>query len=123
MLGINPSPQKKDGSDAMSRVGAVNKYVTDQTLLAQQQLGRKFTDAEQSAFVDKLFSKSAPFRNTVLGITTGHDNQRLLSMGPNDIPSDARSKLQDAFKKRGINNPSDTDLLSAYWRTQTLAGR
>lgn len=122
MLGINPTPDKKD-PNAQAHIGAVNKFVTDQTLLAQQQLGRKFTDAEQSAFVDKLFSKSVPFRNTVLGITTGHDNQRLLSMTPSDIPSDARSKLQDAFKKRGINNPSDTDLLSAYWRTQTLAGQ
>ena len=121
MLGINPTPDKKDTA-SMQRIGAVNKFVTDQTLLAQQQLGRKFTDAEQSAFVDKLFAKSVPFRNTVLGITTGHDNQRLLEMKPGDIPADARSKLQDAFKKRGINNPSDTDLLSAYWRTRMLAG-
>lgn len=121
-LGINATPKAADAA-GQARVGAINKYVREQILLAQAQHGKKFNDAETESYIDGLFAKSVPFRNTVLGIPTTHDRQRMLEMTPKDIPVDARSAITDAFKKRGINSPTDADVLSAYWRTKSLAGR
>jgi soluble lytic murein transglycosylase len=121
-LGINPTPKAADTAN-MERIGAVNRFVREQVLLAQQQHGKKFNDAETEAYVDTLFAKSIPFRNTVLGITVGTDNKRMLEMKPSDIPSESADAIRAAFKKRGINSPSDGDVLAAYWRTKSLAGR
>lgn len=118
-LGINPTPKANDPA-GMARVGAVNKYVREQILLGQQQAGKKFDDAQTEAYIDTLFSKSVPFRNTVLGITVGHSAERMLEMTPGDVPGDARDAITNAFKKRGIPNPTDADILTAYWRTKTL---
>jgi hypothetical protein len=117
-IGIDPSP-KDAGADAQ-RVGAIRKYVWDSVLQAQQAAGKKFNDAETASMVDKLFAQNVTFQNTFLGFNTGKDSQRLLSMKPGDIPGDVKRRLREDFKAAGITDPTDADLLGAYFE---LRGR
>lgn len=120
-LGIDPTPPDKDKA-GQARVGAVNKFIREQVLIAQQQHGKKFNDLETEAFVDGLFNKSVAFRSMVFGIEN-KSSQRLLEMTVKDIPQDDVKAIRDAFKKRGVTEASDADILTAYWRTKSIAGR
>lgn len=116
-LGIDPTP--KDGSDDAQRVGAIRKFVTDSLLNQQRALGKQMTDAEVEKHIDGLYAKSATFRNTFLGIGMGTTSDRMLNMKPSDIPSAVKDRLKQDFKANGIDNPSDADLLGAYWRMKS----
>jgi soluble lytic murein transglycosylase len=120
-LGIDPTPKDTD-KDAMARVGSINRFVRESVAVAQAQHGKKFTDVETETFIDQLFAKNLTFRNTVFGVG-GTNTQRMLEMTVKDIPSSDLKSLRDAFTKRGMKTPSDADLLQAYWRAHTLAGR
>jgi len=120
-LGIDPTPTDKD-KVAMARVGAINKTVREQLLLAQAQQGKKFNDAETEAYIDGLFNKSVPFRNTITGTADGKKTGRALTMTVKDLTSGDVTAIKASFKKRGIADPSDTDIVAAYWRTKALAG-
>lgn len=118
-LGIDPTPKESDKA-GMARVGQINRYVREQVLVAQSQSGKKFNDAETEAFIDGLFNKSLTFRQMVFGFDKER-SVRMLEMTVKDIPPDDLSGIKDQFKKRGITEPSDSDLLGAYWRTKSLA--
>lgn len=113
-LNIDPSP--KDASADAMRVGAIHKQVRDSLLAAQQAAGKKFTDAEVEKHIDGLFAKSQAFRNTFLGFTTSTSSERLLTMKAGDIPGDIRDKLRADFKAAGVADPTDGDILGAYWK-------
>lgn len=113
MLKIDPTP--KDGSDEAARVGAIRKTVRTQLLLAQQQAGKKFTDAETSNKIQELFAKNQAFRSSVLGVEYG-TSQQLLSMDYSDIPGDIRDNLKKDLKGQGISDPSKAQVLEAYWQ-------
>jgi hypothetical protein len=113
-IGIDPSP--KDASSEAQRVGAIRKYVADNLLQAQQAAGKRFNDAEIASTVDKLFATNVTFQTTFLGINTGKESQRLLSMKPGDIPGDVRDALKKDFAKLGITDPTDADMLGAYFQ-------
>lgn len=113
-LDMNPTP--KDGSDAAMQVGAIRKFVRNSILSAQTATGKKMTDADVEKHIDGLFAKSQEFRTTFLGFGTGTTSQRLLSMKVGDIPNDIKDKLRGDFKAAGVPNPTDGDLLGAYWQ-------
>jgi len=117
-LGIDPNPSRardKSGAEAM-RVGAVQRFVRQSILVAQAQHGKKFTDLEVEQHIDGLFSKSLTFKNSLWG---GQYDQQMLTMRVRDIPPESIKAIRDEFRKRGIPNPSDGDVLSAYWRAKS----
>lgn len=120
-IGINPTPKAGD-LEAKTRIGTIQKFVRDDLYAAQTQLGRKLTPAEIETHVDQLFAKNLTFRNTVLGFSTGTSSQNMLSMTLSDIPSDSLTALRGAFAARGVKNPTDADLLGAYWKWKNKHG-
>lgn len=113
-LDMDPTP--KDGSSDAMRVGAIRKFVRTSILSAQGVAGKKMTDAEVEKHIDGLFAKSQEFRTTFLGFGTGSTSQRLLTMKVGDIPSSIKDKLRADFKAAGVPEPTDADLLGAYWQ-------
>lgn len=108
-LKIDPTP--KDGSADAARVGAIRKFVNDAVLSQQKVSGKQMTDRETEEFVDGLFAKSVQFRGLF-----GTTNERMLTVKAGDIPSDVKKALKADFKKNGIDDPTDSDLLGAYWK-------
>lgn len=114
-LGIDAKP-KRDDTKANARVGAIQKYIRDDILAQQQHLGRKMTPKEIGDRVDALFLKNVEFRNTLFGIEYGKSQERMLSLTPADLPSETRKGIEAAFAARGVTNPTDSDIMQAYWR-------
>ncbi len=118
-IGINPTPKPTD-MGARAQVGTIQKYVRDDIFAQQAQLGRKMTPGEIENRVDTLFAKDLNFRNTFMGFSTGTSSQNMLSMKLGDVPSDSLDALKTSFAKAGVSNPTDDQLMRAYW---TLKGR
>lgn len=116
-LGIDPTP--KDGSADAQRVGAIRRFIDSSLIDAQRQAGKKFDDAQVQAHVDGLFAKNVTFRKSFLGFSTGTAGQQMLSMKVGDIPSEQADRIRKAFKARGNDNPTDADVLGAYWAAQS----
>jgi soluble lytic murein transglycosylase len=114
-IGINPAP--KDLGEK-SRVGSIQKFVSDGIFAQQQQLGRKMTAQEVSDYVDQTMAKNVTFRNTFLGMSTGTSQQSLLGMKVGDIPSESQNSIRAAFAARGNTRPTDDQILRAYWTTK-----
>jgi soluble lytic murein transglycosylase len=108
-LGLDPSP--KEGTDDSMRVGAIRKFVNDSVAVAQANSGKKMTDAEVAQYIDGLLAKTTTYDKFF-----GNSSGPMLGMTVGDIPGKAKSALKDAFKKQGIANPTDGQLLDAYWR-------
>ncbi len=118
-LRLDPSP--KDGSVESAQIGAVHKFVRDSVAQAQLQAGKKFSDAETAQHIDGLFAKNVQFKG-LFGF--GSEKSRaLLSTKASDIPSDVANDLRKNFAKVGNLNPSDGDLLGAYFRYQSSLGK
>lgn len=113
-MGINPSPGKNDEKEQM-RIGAIKSYVSNSVLETQAGLGRKMNDQEVDRHISGLFLRSFQFRNTVLGKEYG-DVKKMpyLSMGYSDIPNAERDQIEQALKLRGVQNPSQGDVLGVY---------
>jgi soluble lytic murein transglycosylase len=109
VLGIDPTPKDDGGSDA-ARVGAIRQFVNNYFLAAQREAGRKFTDAEVAQHLDALFAKNATFR----GVFTDWSGP-MLTMKVRNIDSETKDKIKAAFKRRGIDEPTDAQILTAYW--------
>lgn len=116
-LNIDPSP-KDDGSADAARVGAIRQYIDRSILAAQAAAGKKFTDAEVTKHIDSLFTQ------TDLAKGWFSDTSKLmLTMKSGDIPSDVRTKLRADFKAMGIDEPTDAQMLGAYWQARTAANK
>ena len=113
MMSIDPTP--KDGSSDAVRVGAIRKFVNESVLMAQANSGKKMTDADVSRYIDELFAK-----NTIYDRWYGDKSGPMLGMKVGDIPGNTKDALKAAFKKRGVDSPTDADLLNAYWRQLTV---
>ena len=111
-LKIDPTP--KDGSNDAVRVGAIRKFVNDAVLSQQKVTGKQMTDRETEDFIDGLFAKSVQFRGYF-----STSNERMLTVKAGDIPSEVKKSLKADFKKNGIDDPTEADLLGAYWRLET----
>ncbi len=109
-LKLDPTP--KDNSDDAMRVGAMRKFINDGILSQQRVTGKQMTDAEVERFIDGQFAKTAVIDNTFLPDSSG----RRLGLKVNDIPSPIKDRIKNDFKAAGIADPTDGDVLGAYWR-------
>lgn len=109
MLKIDPSPKDDGGNDA-ARIGAIRRFVDQYFMAAQREAGKKFTDAEVSQHLDALFAKNATFRGW-FSTSSGP----MLTMKVGDIDGATRDNIKAAFKRQGIDEPTDAQILNAYW--------
>lgn len=109
MLKIDPSPKDDGGNDA-ARIGGIRRFVDQYFMAAQREAGKKFTDAEVSQHLDALFAKNATFRGW-FSTSSGP----MLTMKVGDIDGATRDNIKAAFKRQGIDNPTDAQILNAYW--------
>ena len=114
-MGIDPTPKDETGDDA-KRVGALRQFI-DQSISAEQQnRGKKMNDVEIAQYMDGLFAKQGTQAGWFFN-STGP----VLTTTVNQIPSATKDALKSAFARKGIANPSDADLLKAYFQTATMA--
>lgn len=114
-VGIDPTPSEKD-KEAVMRVGAIRKTVMEQIIRQQNAAGKKFQDADISKAIDKLFAETRNYQDTFVGIplvTKG--KQRLLTMEESDLDGDVKSAIKKDYKSKGIDNPTNGEILSSYW--------
>lgn len=109
MLKIDPSPKDDGGNDA-ARIGGIRRFVDQYFMAAQREAGKKFTDAEVSQHLDALFAKNATFRGW-FSTWSGP----MLTMKVGDIDGATRGNIKAAFKRQGIDEPTDAQILNAYW--------
>lgn len=109
MLRIDPTP-KDDGGDDAARVGAIRQFVDQYFLTAQREAGKKFTDAEVAQHLDALFAKNATFK----GFFTSSSGP-MLGMKAGDIDGATKDSIKAAYKRQGIDSPTDAQILNAYW--------
>lgn len=110
-MGIDPTP--KDASTDAERVGYLRRFVNQSVAAEQLNRGKKMNDVEVSQFIDSLFAQqSKVFSTTLFG------NARIAKTG--DIPGATKDALRAAFRRKGIDDPSDADLMNAYWRQMRL---
>ena len=109
MLQIDPTPKDDGGSDA-ARIGGIRRFVDQYFMAAQREAGKKFTDAEVSQHLDALFAKNATFRGW-FSTSSGP----MLTMKVGDIDGATRDNIKAAFKRQGIDEPTDAQILNAYW--------
>lgn len=112
-------PKAKNGS-ALARVGAIRKTINDEVLLRQEAAGRKFDDAEITKTVDDLFLRTRGFKSrTWLEAFTGQEGEvrkaTLFGATVGDIPKELQTSLKADFKMQGIDEPTDQQLLEAFF--------
>lgn len=118
-MGITAPNKPQPGDPMVARIATINQFVRDSVLTAQKQSGKKMSDADTEAFVNKLFSRNVTFKESFLGIPTGGSSpQRMMSMTADDLSSTTKAALTASFKTRGVPNPTDAQLLGAYWHNQ-----
>lgn len=108
MMGADPTP--KDGGKDAERIGGMRQFVDRYFIAAQREAGKKFNDAEVEQHLDSLFMKNA----TVKGWFSS-SSVPMLSMKPGDIDSATRDNIKAAYKRAGIDNPTDSQILTAFW--------
>lgn len=109
VLKIDPSPKDDGGADA-ARIGGIRQFVDQYFVSAQREAGKKFTDAEVAQHIDALFAKNATFRGWFTD-TSGP----VLGMKISDIDSASKNSIKAAFKRRGVDSPTDAQIMNAYW--------
>lgn len=109
MLQIDPTP-KDDGSADAARIGGIRRFVDQYFMAAQREAGKKFSDAEVAQHLDTLFAKNATFRGWF-----SNSSGPMLGMKAGDIDSATRDGIKAAFKRQGIDSPTDAQILNAYW--------
>jgi hypothetical protein len=115
--GIAP-PKTGAVDDNAKQWGAAQHFVTDDIMAAQRDLGRKLTPDEVTHRIDRLFMNNINFRNTFMGIGYGSVEQTpMITMKSGDIPSSDADAIKASFAKHGINNPTNDQLLRAYWKS------
>lgn len=107
-LKIDPTPKDDGGNDA-ARIGAIRRFVDEQVLSAQRNQGKKFTDAETTAFIDKLAATSPTLHGYVRDYTAP-----LFAATTGDIPNATKDAIKDALKKQGVPDPTDAQILNAF---------
>jgi soluble lytic murein transglycosylase len=116
-IGINPTPKESDLA-AREQVGTIKKYVHDSIQAVQNETGKKMTPAEVESHVTGLFAKDANFRTTYMGMIPVNSQQKMLSMTVSDIPDDSLAQLRASFARNGNANPTNDQLLRAYWKVK-----
>lgn len=107
-IGLDASPKATDVSGS-ARVGAVQKFLRDGLLNAQQQSGKKLTQDEVIKFVDNAFMQNQVLTHWYGANTT----MPQLKMQYSDVPSAHRDAINAAMP-----GASDSDKLRLYWAAQ-----
>lgn len=110
MLGIDPTPTKEAEA---ARVGAIRRFVDTHIAAAQRAAGKKFSDVEIAQRVDALFAKNATFRGFL------SESGPMLSMKIDDMPTEAEKRIREAYKRQGVDDPTDAQILNAYWTARS----
>lgn len=113
-LRIDPTPSDFNTSE-VARVGAIRQFVDQYFLAAQRSANRKFTDAEIIGHIDGLFLNNQEFKGMF-----SNSQKPMMSLKVGDLPSDVRLQLLDAFGRQGVTNPSDAQILNAYWNYKVV---
>lgn len=113
MLKIDPTP--KDGTADAAWLGGLRKFVNDYFLSAQREAGKKFTDAEVSQHIDRLYAKNGTFRGLF-----SNSSGPMLNMKAGDIPEAEKTAIRDAFRRQGVDNPTDAQMLDVYWKAKVV---
>lgn len=108
-LGIDSAATVAKDKNTAIQVANVQKFIRDDIYRQQQAIGRKLTPKEVEDHVDTLFAKSSE-------LTHFWQPKKLMEMTYNDVPSNMADVLRKQFASRGVANPSDSDILEAYWR-------
>lgn len=116
-IGINPNPPNKQLKDR-EQIGTIQKYVRDSIYDQQGQLGRKMSPEEINGHIDNLFTKDVQLP----GVLWGTNNKNMMSMKIGDVPGAAVQNIRNVYKSRGINNPSDSDIMESYWNWKNKNG-
>lgn len=109
MLKIDPSPKDDGGADA-AHIGGLRRFVDQYFVGAQREAGKKFNDAEVAQHLDALFAKNATFRGW-FSTTSGP----MMGMKIGDVDGVSKDNIKAAYKRQGIDNPTDAQILNAYW--------
>lgn len=109
MLQIDPTPED-DGSADAARIGAIRRFVDQYFMSAQREAGKKFSDAEVAQHLDTLFAKNVTLRGWF-----SKSSVPILGMKADNINSETLENLKAAFKLQGIDEPTDAQILNAYW--------
>ena len=109
MLQIDPSP-KDDGKADAARIGGIRHFVDQYMAAAQREAGKKFSDAEVAQHLDALFAKNTTFRGWF-----SDKSAPTLGLTASDIDSASKNSIKDAFKRRGVDSPTDAQIMNAYW--------
>lgn len=113
VLKIDPSPKDDGGADA-ARIGGVRKFVDQYFYAAQRESGKKFNDAEVTQHLDALFAKNATFRGFF-----SDSSGPMLGMQVGDLTGDIKTRIKASYKRQGIDNPTDAQIMNIYWTSQT----
>lgn len=119
-IGLDP---KAKSLAAGARVGAIRKTINDEVLLRQQAAGRKFDDAEITRVVDELFLRTRSFRDrSWLDAFRGEAGEvrkaTLFGATVDDIPKELRDTQRADFRDKGIEDPTDQQMLEAFFEGQ-----
>lgn len=109
MINIDPSPKDDGGADA-ARIGGIRRFVDQYLINSQSSAGKKFSDAEVAQRIDSLFATNVEFRGFF-----SNSSGPMLGMKIGDLDSETKDGLRAKFKKAGVSNPTDAQLLNAYW--------
>jgi hypothetical protein len=115
-LKIDPSPKDDGGSDS-ARIGSIRRFVNESVLQAQAAAGKKFNDADIAKHVDGLFAQT----NFVDTWGPGGDRQPMLTIKVGDVPRAVRDRLREDFRGLGVDDPTDAQLLGAYFKAREAA--
>ena len=116
-LGVDPTPKDDGGADAQ-RIGAIRQFVDRSLLASQASAGKKFSDAEVQKHIDGLFTQT-----DVASGWFSDTSKPMLTMKVGDIPGKVKDRLKADFKAAGIDEPTDGQLLGAYWTAKSAAAR
>lgn len=114
---------KGKGKDpkVVGRVGAIQQYINNSIIREQAQIGRQLTPDELRKVVDNTFAKDATFQKTFMGFNISTIKEKVMEMSSSDIPDSQLKAIRDAYKQRGIDNPTEQDILGVYWTMRDVA--
>ena len=79
------------------------------------------TPDELRKVVDNTFAKDATFQKTFMGFNVSTVKEKVMEMSSSDIPDSQLKSIRDAYKQRGIENPTEQDILGVYWTMRDVA--
>lgn len=121
-LGLPTDPKADD--PLAPQVYATRAFVDRAVLDEQMARGNPFTDGELTQFVDRLFAVSVPTSTkSWTGFTTERANDPMFSLGAKHLREETRAAIVDEYARQGITNPSEAQIMEAYYYKQYLERR